>query len=921
MPPDSRSSPDPRQLQALFDQALALPAHERAAFVAARSAGDPVLEGRLHTMLQAAADEALERPVPVTAARDEDVGAEIGPYRLLEQLGEGGFGRVFLAQQDEPVVRQVALKVLKLGMDTRQVVARFEQERQALAMMDHPHIARVIDAGATAAGRPFFVMELVRGLSIVEHCDRNQFAIEARLELFVQVCDAVQHAHGKGVIHRDIKSSNVLVAIQDDRPHAKVIDFGVAKATSQRLTDKTLQTEHRQMIGTLQYMSPEQAEGSLDLDTRTDVYSLGILLYELLTGSTPFDARWLRDAMPSDLPKLIRDTPPPRPSTRMSASDERVVDIARQRRSEPRQLGMRLRGELDWIVMKAIEKDRERRYDTAAALGLDVQRHLRGEAIAAAPPSTAYRLRKFVGRNRTLVGAIAAVALALVLGVIGTSIALVRALDEKARADAAVLAEGQAKTTAQQNEREAREQARLAAIAQEKEAKARQRAETIRDFVVAALRAGDASRSGGRADATIVQAMDNAIADVDSDRFRDDPATAADLRLTIANILRTNGRFDTALVQSEAALAALQELHAGDASEVAEALCEVGNILDRLGRREESERHTRESLEMYERLYSGDNYHIAALRSNLGDRLHQQGRIDEARPLLEDAVAMMRRLDRGAELAKALGNLAQLREALGDKDAAQLLYEEALAVQRREDRGDHPDLAVAINNLAVFCAGKGDVERGDALLSEALAMRQRMFHGDHPVVAESLLNLAFLRATNDKPEEAVPLLEEALAMNQRLFPGAHPNVAHGLYTLGSARLALADAAAAEEAFDQSLTMHRALFEGDHIGTAMSLAKRGRARAAQTGKESGARGDYDEALAMLRRMPEGRAPMCELIWSSAQLRLAADDQRGALTELEELVPLATAVFAAGSSRLRTYREALEACRKAVEATRR
>ncbi len=918
-------SSDPRRLSVLFDQAIALPATERSAFIVASCAGDLELQSRLAAMLHAAvgglADPRTHSVAAVaspSSALDEDVGARIGPYLLLQQLGEGGFGRVFLAQQSEPVVRQVALKVIKLGMDTRQVVARFEQERQALAMMDHPHIARVIDAGVTASGRPFFVMDLVRGLSIIEHCDRNQLSIAERLAIFVQVCDAVQHAHGKGVIHRDLKPSNVLVTMQDGRPHTKVIDFGVAKATSQRLTDKTLYTEQRQVIGTLQYMSPEQAEGSLDVDIRTDVYSLGVLLYELLTGGTPFDRQLLRDAMPGELPRLIRDFEPQTPSTRLSSSGEHLATLATQRRSEPRRLGALVRGELDWIVMKAIEKDRSRRYETAAAFGLDVQRHLRGEAVIAAPPSRTYLLRKFVRRHRGMVMAATAVALALVLGVVGTSLALVEAVRERQRADLEATAAADAQHRAQANERQAVELAQRAELAQREEARARQHAETIRDFVVAALREADVTRAGGREDVTILAAMENAIDDLDSGRFAAEPAIAADLKLTIAQVLHTNGRLEAALALAEQAVQLLRRVHSGDHDDLAAAICEVGRLCNRLGRLQDCERFSREAMSMYDRLYAGDNVHRASLRNNVGDVLRALGRPAEALPLLEESVSMMRRLgNEDGTLAMSLDNLAQAKEELGAEPEAQALLEEALSLRRRVYVGDHPDLAVGINNVAAHCWSRGDRERAEQLFEEALAMRRRMFHGDHPVVAESLLNLAFLRANNDQAAAAAVLLDEGLAMSQRLFPGDHPNVAHGLFTLGTTRLALGDTAAAEAAFARSLVMHQALYPGDHIGTAMSLAQRARAQALQDGKAASARADYDAALAMLRRMPIGRSPLREVLWNSSRQRYAAGDIEGAVGELEELVELATEALAPDSPRLQEYRAALARCRELVE----
>ncbi len=432
------------RLRRLFDEAFPLSRQARAELLARECRDDAALQRRLLAMLEAADGERfLGAPTDAGAAgiaagerSDEGPGARIGPYKLLQQIGEGGFGVVFLAEQETPVVRRVALKVLKLGMDTKQVVARFEQERQALALMDHPNIARVFDAGATATGRPYFVMELVKGAPIVEFSDKHNLSIDERLGLFEQVCSAVQHAHGKGIIHRDLKPSNILVGTQDGRPQAKVIDFGIAKATSQKLTDKTLFTEHQQVIGTLQYMSPEQAEGSLDIDTRTDVYSLGVLLYELLTGSTPFDRKTLGNALLGELQRLIRETDPPRPSTRLDQSRETLASIAAHRRIEPKRLGALLRGDLDWIVMKALEKDRARRYETANGLALDIRRHLAGETVLAAPPSASYQLRKFVRRHRGPVAAAFAVGAALLLGAIAFAWQASVATAEAQRADA-----------------------------------------------------------------------------------------------------------------------------------------------------------------------------------------------------------------------------------------------------------------------------------------------------------------------------------------------------------------------------------------------------------------------------------------------------------------------------------------------------
>jgi serine/threonine protein kinase len=388
-------------------------------------------------------------PKEDTDAIEEKPGTVIGPYKLLQLIGEGGFGVVYMAEQTEPMRRKVALKVIKPGMDTKAVVARFDSERQALALMEHPNIARVLDAGTTATGRPYFVMELVKGVPITEFCDKNNLPIEQRLQLFMEVCRAVQHAHHKGVIHRDLKPSNVMVTLHDGRPVPKVIDFGVAKATSQQLTQGTLFTAYGQMIGTPVYMSPEQAEMSgLDIDTRSDIYSLGVLLYELLTGTTPLEIQKLREAGLVEMQRLIREEETLRPSMRLSTLGERATVLANQRGTDAKRLSQFLSGDLDWIVMKSLEKDRRRRYDTPNDFAADVQRFLHHEAIVARPPSAVYRLRKFCSRNRRTVAAFAALATALLVGTVASTWQAIRATNAEHQALNARAAEAQQRAAA-----------------------------------------------------------------------------------------------------------------------------------------------------------------------------------------------------------------------------------------------------------------------------------------------------------------------------------------------------------------------------------------------------------------------------------------------------------------------------------------
>src|SRR6188474_3681888 len=427
--------------QVLFAEALLRDSSsERACYLDAACGTDLALRQRVEDLLRAsenAGDFLEEPPTGLGANTDstlvihelsEKPGDKIGRYKLLQQIGEGGCGVVYMAEQEKPIRRRVALKVIKLGMDTRNVIARFEAERQALALMDHPNIARVLDAGATETGRPYFVMELVRGIKITDYCDQNNVSAEERLELFIQVCNAVQHAHQKGIIHRDLKPSNIMVTMHDGVPVPKVIDFGIAKATEQRLTDKTLFTSYAQLMGTPAYMSPEQMELSgLNLDTRSDIYSLGVLLYELMTGRTPFDTTDLLKLGVDELRRTVREQEPLSPSAKLQTfNNEELTKTARRHQVEALRLVSQLRGDLDWIVLKCLEKDRTRRYATANAVAMDIARFLNEEPVLARPPSQLYRLQKLVRRNPmvSLTGATAIAA--LVLGTITSTWLLVK---------------------------------------------------------------------------------------------------------------------------------------------------------------------------------------------------------------------------------------------------------------------------------------------------------------------------------------------------------------------------------------------------------------------------------------------------------------------------------------------------------------
>ncbi len=408
--------------EALFEKALELDAHERSEFLSKECQSNEPLRCRLEELLAAADSDDSLLDLPATEGADPSVkfsdasGMHIGNYKLLDKIGEGGMGSVYMAEQMRPVKRMVALKVIRAGLDSKQVVARFEAERQSLALMDHPNIAKVLDAGETEKGEPYFVMELVKGVPITQYCDQNQLAPKDRVRLMIDVCSAVQHAHQKGIIHRDLKPSNILVAQYDDRPVPKVIDFGVAKATHQKLTEKTLYTQLGQIVGTLEYMSPEQAVlNQLDVDTRADVYSLGVILYELLVGETPLDGKELRSQGLEQILKTIREKEPPRPSLRLSSQGKAAVQTAAYRKTDQSSLSRMLRGDLDWVVMKALEKDRKRRYESPSRLGEELYRYLRGDAVNARPPSTAYRVHKFWQQNKAIASSLAAIFLVLTI--------------------------------------------------------------------------------------------------------------------------------------------------------------------------------------------------------------------------------------------------------------------------------------------------------------------------------------------------------------------------------------------------------------------------------------------------------------------------------------------------------------------------
>ena len=664
----------------LFAAAAPLGAAERQAYLVGAGEADSDLLAHV-TILLAAHDRAGDfladatigdSTLPDSRANTSEIpGAAIGPYRILQLIGEGGFGSVYLAEQEHPVRRQVALKLIKAGMDTRQVIARFDAERQALALMDHPNIARVLDAGATESGRPYFVMELVKGIPLTDYCDVNHLPTAQRLELFVQVCRAVQHAHQKGVIHRDIKPTNVLVTLHDGRPVPKVIDFGIAKATETPLTDKTLLTEIRQLVGTPAYMSPEQAEmAGVDVDTRSDIYSLGVLMYELLTGTTPFDARELRAAAFGEVRRIIREVEPPAPSTRLGTMGEALTAVAARRRTEPAKLGQSLRGELDWIVMKALEKERARRYDSASALADDVQRYLRDELVLARPPAKAYLARKFVRRHKVGIVTASAVAAALVLGLGVATVGFVRASRERDRAFAARFDEKLQRLLTGVALVEA-EQARADADkARERAEQAHAHALGINDLLHELFAAVNSRRTGDGA--TFDRILTGAAKKVDTGALAEQPQLDAAVRTTLANVLFSYGYVADGEHHQREALAIRRRLAPPEGSaDVAESLCDLGWLLQRKGDLDGAEQLLREGLDLNRKLLKPDDPAIATNLHSLAMVLMAKGGRDEAMPLVRESLTIRlagcdAAIARDPVVARSYADRAHLRARTGD---------------------------------------------------------------------------------------------------------------------------------------------------------------------------------------------------------------------------------------------------------------
>jgi serine/threonine protein kinase/tetratricopeptide (TPR) repeat protein len=800
-------SNQPGREDAIVDAALDLPLGERETFLQKACGDDPRLRRLVEALLKAhhqvptSIHDAPELSAPggtmiVSVQPVEKPGDRIGHYKLLQQVGEGGCGVVYMAEQEEPVRRRVALKVIKMGMDTRQVIARFEAERQALALMDHPNIAKVLDGGSTDAGRPYFVMELVRGVRITDYCDQNNLSTAQRLGLFVQVCKAIQHAHQKGIIHRDIKPSNILVTLHDGIPVPKVIDFGIAKAIEQRLTDKTLFTALEQFMGTPAYMSPEQAEMSgLDIDTRSDIYSLGVLLYELLTGQMPFDPAELRMAGLDEMRRIIREKEPVKPSTRLSslAAAEQTTVAKRRQVEAPRLLHL-VRGDLDWIVMKSMEKDRTRRYETANGLASDIQRHLNSEPVLASPPSAAYRFGKLVRRNRLAFTAMTAVAAALAVGL---ALAAWQYFEKSNALNRTLAAEKQARTEA---------------------AKSQQ----VAQFFKAMLEGVGPSVALGRDTLMLREILDKTSESLSRD-LPNQPEVEADLRNTIGEVYLLLGEFGKAETMHRKALALLRKQPKIESLEVARSLDNLAVALAREGKLPQAETTQREGLALRRKLQGVANPDLAVPLTTLAGILSDQGNLPEAESTQREALALRKkRPDAPQEIADALKGLASVLFRDKQLPEAEALDREALALQRKALRPEDPEIAMTLNDLGTVLHLQGNFPESEASFREAVAVAGKSLDKDHPALLTLRANLATALGDQGKFVEAEQSQRELLALRTNRLGAVHPRVADSLSNLARVLQAEGKLREAETSERAALAMRQKLFGGENIDVAVSL---------------------------------------------------------------------------------------------------
>ncbi len=709
----------------------------------------------------------------------------IGCYRILDKIGEGGMGLVYRAEQEEPVRRRVALKVLKAGMDTREVLARFEAERHMLALMDHPNIARALDAGETALGRPYFVMELIGGEPITKYCDRYSLPIPDRLSLFIPVCRAIQHAHHKGVIHRDLKPSNILVTLVDGSPVAKIIDFGIAKATNLSVNDGTFFTRHGQMIGTPEYMSPEQADNTgLDVDTRTDVYSLGVVLYELLTGATPFDPKSFRVGWP-EIQRILRDVEPVPPSKKVASIPESRSGQTARRDTDTRARARQLREDLDWIVLKAMSKDRTRRYETADALAEDISRYLRDEPVMAGPPSAMYRLRKLARRNRAKLALTAAIA----FGVVMASGALAFALVASNRQQKAELEQSEASSSF------------LANILASVDAKKKGRSVTLLE-VLDKSEASIGSQFAGQpsAEAAVRTTFGNWFKDsglyvraephlkralrLCTQLYGEDSDRATSCRFSLADSYRSEGRFDEAREQYQAVIDITRRSRSEDHPDALLAMNSLASLEPTLAhphRLAEREAMARSTLDLARRTLGEEHPTTLTSMQTLAEVLGA-GR-PESMTLCERAIEISRTIrgDYHPQTIGLLRTLGWLHFSLGQNDQAESAFRRALAGARATWDDTHPETLTLIADLGMTQKSQGRLEEVEARYLAAIESARRDLGPDHPTTLDLRNNLGQLYRREGRRDDAIRELREVFDANRRLQGEEH------VWTLGVMR--------------------------------------------------------------------------------------------------------------------------------------
>ncbi len=910
-------------VERIFRAAVSLVGDERDALVDRECGGDAELRGRVISRFRDHdADDANTLTLSSGGGSlDTTVPERIGSYRIIERVGEGGMGVVYHAEQDEPVKRRVALKVIKWGLDSKEVLARFELEYHALAVMNHSNIASIYDAGVTDRGLPYFVMEYVSGVPITEYCDREQLDTAKRLALFESVCDAVQHAHQKGVIHRDLKPSNILVAEQDGRPVAKVIDFGVAKSTEQGLTEETLHTELGRLVGTPAYMSPEQAEtGSTDIDTRTDVYSLGVILYELLTGSLPVSADTIRGVSYSELQRIIQNVDPLRPSSRLSTTDEEASRLAGLRHTDTRSLARALRGDLDWITLKCLEKDRTRRYESAAELGRDVRRYLDKEPVLAGPASRAYRVSKFVRKHRVFVGATALVLAALTIG-LGVSL---WALDQEAKRsqELQLVSDFQASQLSGVDAERMAIQIRHGLLDRAKIAY--ERAKFTDDEVNDRLARLESLMAGADFTGLALSLLDQNVfaraADAIAKQFDGQPLVQGRLDQSLSDTLSAVGLIDRAEVSQRRSLVTFERQLGETHPETLHALFELGAILMRLGRFEDAEPVVRRAFEQQKALFGDDDRRTQKAYCGVGLLLIKQGKLEEAEVVCRDALERQRRA-LGRDDPLTLGSLATLGSLLvrrGKPNEAEPFLREALAGQRRVIGEENQETITTGNNLAVLLGELGKHEEAEASLRELLEILRRTFGDEHPDTLGTLNNVATELLSQRKFEEAEPYYRKVLEVRRRVLGGEHPDTLISVNNLGILFERRGEPAKAVPFYREALKTQRRLLSDEHSHTLVSVNNLGSVLREM--------GEFDEADRLgTEAVDTGRETLGPRHWfvgvflsNHGRTLLAMERYSDAATRLEEAYSILSEVFGVDHGRTRGLVPHLVACYDAWEA---